>query len=184
MRSVVVVLPASMWAMMPMFLQRSNGTVLGTTFYSFWAPKILVSKPEISPPVVREGFIGFRHAMHVFFFLDGRALTVGGIKQFIRQLINHALLTASAGVGDEPADRKRRAAVGIDLDRHLIVRATHATGLNFEQRLGVLDGLFEQLQAFVSALLLEVLHRRVENIFRSALLALPHHGVDELRYQI
>jgi hypothetical protein len=37
MRSVVVVLPASMWAMMPMFLQRSNGTVLGTVFlYSFW----------------------------------------------------------------------------------------------------------------------------------------------------
>jgi hypothetical protein len=27
-----VVFPASMWAMMPMFLQRSNGTVLGTTF--------------------------------------------------------------------------------------------------------------------------------------------------------
>src|ERR1039458_10563702 len=38
MRSVVVVLPASMWAMMPMFLQRSNGTVLGTTISSFWAP--------------------------------------------------------------------------------------------------------------------------------------------------
>jgi hypothetical protein len=27
-----VVFPASMWAMMPMFLQRSNGTVLGTVF--------------------------------------------------------------------------------------------------------------------------------------------------------
>jgi hypothetical protein len=31
MRSVVVVFPASMCAMMPIFLQRSNGTVLGTT---------------------------------------------------------------------------------------------------------------------------------------------------------
>jgi hypothetical protein len=31
----VVVLPASMWAMMPIFLQRSNGTVLGTTINSF-----------------------------------------------------------------------------------------------------------------------------------------------------
>jgi hypothetical protein len=28
-----VVLPASMWAMMPMFLQRSNGTVLDTAFF-------------------------------------------------------------------------------------------------------------------------------------------------------
>jgi hypothetical protein len=32
MRSVVVVLPASMCAMMPMFLQRSNGTVRATVF--------------------------------------------------------------------------------------------------------------------------------------------------------
>jgi hypothetical protein len=42
MRSVVVVFPASMWAMMPMFLQRSNGTVLGTAFlYSFWGSENL-----------------------------------------------------------------------------------------------------------------------------------------------
>src|ERR1700739_46744 len=43
MRSVVVVLPASMWAMMPMFLQRSNGTVLGTTLVcSFWGSDLVV----------------------------------------------------------------------------------------------------------------------------------------------
>jgi hypothetical protein len=30
-----VVLPASMWAIMPMFLHRSNGTVLGTTLFLF-----------------------------------------------------------------------------------------------------------------------------------------------------
>jgi hypothetical protein len=35
MRSVVVVFPASMWAMMPMFLQRSKGTVLATIFSIF-----------------------------------------------------------------------------------------------------------------------------------------------------
>jgi hypothetical protein len=43
MRSVVVVFPASMWAMMPMFLQRSNGTVLGTTLNSFWGSEINLS---------------------------------------------------------------------------------------------------------------------------------------------
>jgi hypothetical protein len=32
-------LPASMWAMMPMFLQRSNGTVLGTTLQLFLGSK-------------------------------------------------------------------------------------------------------------------------------------------------
>jgi hypothetical protein len=35
MRSVVVVLPASMCAMMPMFLQRSNGTCLAKAFFRF-----------------------------------------------------------------------------------------------------------------------------------------------------
>jgi hypothetical protein len=33
MRSVVVVFPASMCAMIPIFLQRSNGTVLATAVY-------------------------------------------------------------------------------------------------------------------------------------------------------
>src|SRR5688572_706589 len=33
MRSVVVVLPASMWAMMPMFLVLSRGNALGTLLY-------------------------------------------------------------------------------------------------------------------------------------------------------
>src|SRR5712691_5042316 len=33
MRSVVVVFPASMCAMMPIFLHRSNGTVLDTAFF-------------------------------------------------------------------------------------------------------------------------------------------------------
>jgi hypothetical protein len=29
-----------MWAMMPMFLQRSNGTCLGTLIQTFWKPKL------------------------------------------------------------------------------------------------------------------------------------------------
>src|SRR5258708_26697249 len=33
MRSVVVVLPASIWAMMPIFLHRSNGTCRDTDFF-------------------------------------------------------------------------------------------------------------------------------------------------------
>src|SRR5580658_352795 len=49
MRSVVVVFPASMWAMMPMFLQRSNGTVLGTTFLLFLG----LSKSAVSSQPLR-----------------------------------------------------------------------------------------------------------------------------------
>src|SRR5271169_6198017 len=47
MRSVVVVLPASMWAIMPMFLHRSNGTVLDTALFlsSFRVSCSLATEP-------------------------------------------------------------------------------------------------------------------------------------------
>jgi hypothetical protein len=43
-----VVLPASMWAMMPMFLQRSNGTCLGTIF-SVSAKRLFGRVVSVSP---------------------------------------------------------------------------------------------------------------------------------------
>src|SRR5215472_15572982 len=154
MRSVVVVLPASICAMMPIFLQRSNGTVLGTT-NSFWAPEIrcwLLSSWRLAkgqepmamsavhlPPVVRKRLVRFRHAMHIFLLLDGGAASIGGIQQLIAQLVDHPLLAPRPRIGNDPADPQRRAAVGIHLDWHLVVRATDAAGLHFEQRLCVLD---------------------------------------------
>src|SRR5215470_6171104 len=53
MRSVVVVFPASMWAMMPMFLQRSNGTVLDTLFFRSSL------RTSCSPTVLTELLIAF-----------------------------------------------------------------------------------------------------------------------------
>src|ERR1700683_4202577 len=179
MRSVVVVLPASMWAMMPMFLQRSNGTVLGTTVYSFWGSKIQTSfsllalkllakplsmKPRANrqrpradlPPVMREGLVGFRHAVNIFFLLNGCAFSIGGVQQFVAQLVDHAALGAAARVGQQPADRKRSPPVGIHFHRNLVVRAAHAPGLHFQQRLGILDGFCKQLQSFVAAFFLHL----------------------------
>src|ERR1700722_9033260 len=153
MRPVVVVLPASMWAMRPMFLQRSNGTVLGTTINSFWAPTavqfgnweigklsdLVIEKPTLShlpkitqllnfpitqsfsPPVMRERLIRFRHPVNVFLLLDRRAFTRGGVQQLVTQLVDHAFFAASARIRDQPADRQRRAAVGIHFHRNLIV---------------------------------------------------------------
>src|SRR5271156_3388365 len=194
MRSVVVVLPASMWAIMPMFLHRSNGTVLDTAFFlSSFLSCSLATEPVKSvslvlfvlPPVVREGLIGFGHTVNIFFLLYGCAFAIGGIQQFITQLVDHAFLTASAGVGNQPANRQRRAPVGIDLDRHLIVRAAYAAGLHLEQRLGIFDGFGEQLQSFVTAAFcLQARQSLIEDAFRCALLALPHHRVDELCHQI
>src|SRR5947209_15708237 len=116
--------------MIPMFLHRSNGTVLDTAFFrsSFrtsCSPTVLTGLPKISPnksgncdsqfrlpPIVREGLIGFRHAVYVFFFLDSCAAAICRVQQFIAQLIDHALFAASARVSHQPADRKRSAPVG------------------------------------------------------------------------
>src|SRR5437899_10525371 len=108
MRSVVVVLPASMWAMMPMFLQRSNGTCLDTAFFrsSFRDSCSLTTEPVKAlpfsiflsipketrllhqlitkiplPAIVRKGFVSLGHTMDVFFFLNRRAAAIGGVEQ-------------------------------------------------------------------------------------------------------
>src|SRR5437660_6786722 len=163
MRSVVVVFPASMCAMMPIFLQRSNGTVLATVFLysSFWALKISTCRDAACrvsplPPVMGERLVRFGHTVNVFFLLDRRALAVGGVEQFIRQLVDHSFFATTARIRHDPADRQRCPAVRTDFDRHLIVRAADTPSLHFQQRLGILDGLLEQLQGFVAALFLEL----------------------------
>src|SRR5271157_4679667 len=193
MRSVVVVFPASMWAMMPMFLQRSNGTVLGTTLNSFWGSEICFSlfanrcslfanrlkrranserRTALLPSVMRERLVRFRHAMHIFFLLDGSAFAVGGVEQLVRQLFDHSLFAAAARIAHDPADRQRRPAVGSDFDRHLIVRAADAPRFHFEQRLRVLHRLGKQLQGLVAALFLQFRQRLIKNALGSRLLSL------------
>src|SRR5882724_2069096 len=177
MRSVVVVFPASMCAMMPMFLQRSNGTVLATVFlYSFWGSKKfgvetpLAASPLAAktrqasslPSVMRERLVRFRHAVHIFFLLDGGALAVGGVEQFVRQLVDHSFFATTARIGHDPADRERCAAVGTNFNRHLVVRTTDTPGLHFQQRLGIFNCFLEQLQGLVAALFLELRKRLVE----------------------
>src|SRR5260370_6355097 len=135
MRSVVVVFPASMCAMMPIFLHRSNGTVLDTAFflsslrdscsptmfagllkihlnYACGAPGVHArpSKTQL-PPIMRKSLIRFRHPVYIFFLLDGRAFTVRSVEQFIAQLVNHSLFRAPAGVSHQPTNRQPRAPV-------------------------------------------------------------------------
>src|SRR4029077_5175663 len=105
------------------------------------------------PAIVCKGLIGLGHAVNVFLLLYGCAATISGVQQLIAQLVDHALFAASAGVGNQPADGQGSTPVGIHFHRHLIIRATHAASLHFEQWLGVLDCFFEELQSFVSALL-------------------------------
>src|SRR6266481_2084518 len=133
---------------------------------------------------MRERLVGFRHSVHVFFLLDGSALTVRGIEQLVRQFLDHSLFAATTRIAHDPADRQRRPPVRSYFDRNLIVRAAHAARLHFQQRLGVLDRLREQLQGLVATLFLQLIERLIKNTLGSRLLSLPHHRIDELRHQV
>src|SRR6266852_2125804 len=121
MRSVVVVLPASICAMMPMFLHRSSGTVLDTAFFlsSLRDSCSLATEPVKSlsfsspqpmkirlPAIVREGLVGRGHAVYVFFLFNGCATVVAGVQQFVAQLVDHTLFGPATGISDQPADRQ------------------------------------------------------------------------------
>src|ERR1017187_544466 len=197
MRSVVVVLPASMCAMIPMFRQRFRGIVPATLSISHSARRTLrviqirfkqdgetlpipCSLYSALPAVVGECLVGLGHAVYIFLLLHRRTATIRSIKQLGGQLLHHALLAARPAISDQPADGERGAALGQNFDRHLVVRSTDAAALDFEQRLAILDGLLEQLQGLVATLLFKVRHSGVEDALGGGLLAAPHHGVDEL----
>src|SRR3954468_8558915 len=145
--------------------------------------KLLPFSDSISrllPAIVGECFVRLSHAVYIFFFLDRCALAVRGIEQLVGELIGHALFGAAAAIKQQPADSERSTAIGVYFDRHLIVRTTDAAGLHFEQRLGVLDGLLEQLEGLVATFFLHLLHGVVEDALGSGLLPAPHHRVHEL----
>src|SRR5215210_8553732 len=123
MRSVVVVLPASMWAMIPMFRTRSSAIACCVTanFSSF-------SSVSSLPAVVREGLVRLRHAVDVVLLLECAALLVERVEDLADQLRAHPLLAALARVLDEPADRERPGAPRRHLDGNLVVRTADAAG--------------------------------------------------------
>src|SRR6202041_1765234 len=137
------------------------------------------------PALIRESLIGLGHLVNVFFFLDGCTFSVGSIEQLVTQLVDHAPFRPAASIGQQPTDRQRGTSVSVHFHRHLIVRSTHTASLYFKQRLGILDGLREELQRLVAAaFFLHLGEGLIENALGGRALALPHHRVDELRHQI
>src|SRR6185437_8436424 len=169
MRSVAVVFPASICAMIPMFRQRFNGTWRATfipsiplvvscasptpTLSLLLFPEPWSLDPGRLPPVVRERLVRLSHAVHVFLLLHRRAAAIGRVQQFRRELVDHALLAPRPSVAHQPSNRQRRAPLRVHFNRNLVVRAAHAPRLYFQQRLAVLHRLLEQRQSVTAALL-------------------------------
>src|SRR3954453_22236974 len=107
MRSVVVVLPASMCAMMPMLRTLARAASEAATTNPYFVSRRMLGKRRL-PAVVREGLVGLRHLVRVFAPLDRGTEAVAGIQQLVHQPLGHGLLTARAGVGAQPVKTQRR----------------------------------------------------------------------------
>src|SRR5882724_1980770 len=200
MRSVDVVFPASMCAMIPMLRVSSSlntrPMALGLAFFSpdritaVSATKTSNSSQRpffanaLLPAIVRERLISFRHAVNVFLLLDRSATRVGRVDQFIREFVHHGLASTFPRILQNPSNRQRLTAKRIHFHWNLVVRAAHTPRLYFQQRLGVLDRLLEKLQRVVIGLLGHLIHRTVKHALRRALLAVPHHRADKLFHQV
>src|SRR5215470_20164063 len=140
MRSVVVVLPASMCAMIPMFRVLSIATgrsaILSATFISLI-------------PEMTEGLVAFSHSMGLFLPLHRTARVLAGVEDLERELLGHAPAATLAGEAHDPPAGKRQPPVGPDLDRHLVGRAANAARLDFQERSRVAERSLENLEGLL-----------------------------------
>src|ERR1700741_1148698 len=178
MRSVDVVLPASMCAMIPMLRVSSSLNAL--------AMIVLYKTPGFIklPAIVRESLVSFGHAVHIFLLLYGTAARISRVDHLVGELVDHGLAGAFPGILQKPANRERLPPERIDFHGHLIVRATNAPGLHFHNRLKIFDGLLENLEGIVAGLLGNLIHGAIKHALGRALLAFPHHRANELLHQI
>src|SRR5262249_10956453 len=169
--SVVVVLPASMCAMIPMFRTLSIATGRSAIFSATFISLI---------PEVAEGLVAFSHPMGLFLPLDRPARVLRRVADLERDLLGHALAAPLAGEAHDPATGERQPPVGTDLDRNLVRRATDAARLHLEQRRRVSHGRLENLERLLLGLLRGARQRVVDDLLRGRPLAAAHDHVDEL----
>src|SRR5690349_8855551 len=136
MRSVDVVFPASMCAIIPMLRVSSSLNARpmapGTAFFSpvrvatasFTTTTYPLPAPflyALLPTIMRERLVRFRHAVYIFLFLDRSAARIGRVNQFIRELVHHRLARAFPGILQQPANRQRLSAERIHFNGDLVV---------------------------------------------------------------
>src|SRR5262245_47825737 len=111
MRSVVVVFPASMCAMMPMFRVFSNGVVRGIN--------PLRPTNSLLPPVMSERLVRFSHPVRIVLLLNRIAAVVRGVHQLSSELFFHRFLASRPRVRENPTDAQGGPPVRPDFNGHL-----------------------------------------------------------------
>src|SRR5918997_347998 len=173
-RSVVVVLPASICAMIPMFRTRRSGVFLAI------CTDIISSS---SPSVVCERPVGLCHPVGIFLALHAGADVVLGVQDLTREPAAHSLLATGAGEAHHPAQGERvRAPLG-HLDRHLVGRAANPPATHLEARPDVVEGVIQNRHGIRAGALLDKGEGVVDDLFGDALFTVEHDLVDQLLHQ-
>src|SRR5690606_35820250 len=102
------------------------------------------------------------------------------IERFGRQLVGHGLFIARAGGRNQPADRKRLAAVGTNLDRNLIGGTTDAARAHFDGRRNIVERAAEHFDRVLLGFRLDLIERAIHDGFGDGLLTVFHDAVHEL----
>src|SRR5882757_1430957 len=173
MRSVVVVLPASMCAMMPMLrtLVRSVSTSCATARFPLFRllgccclhPRAATPPPAESPAVVREGPVRLGHLVGVLTSLDGGTQAIAGVEDLVRQTLDHGLLTTRLREADQPAQCQRGRPLGTHLDGNLVGRATDAAAAHLEGGLDVVESALQGDHRIGAGLVTGLLERTINN---------------------
>src|SRR5690349_11147859 len=140
-------------------------------------------RAPLSPAVVREGLVGLGHLVGVLATLHRGAEAVGRVEDLVHEALGHGLLTTLARVADEPAQRERRGAVRLDLDRDLVGRTADAAGLDLEGRLDVVERALERLDRVGAGLLAAALEGAIDDGLGDRLLAVEEDLVDQRGHQ-
>src|SRR6516165_1806405 len=143
MRSVVVVLPASICAMIPMLRTLARSTAVWVATLNPRSRKSWFWSALRLPAVVGEGLVGLRHLVRVLAPLDAGAQAVARVEQLVHEPLGHRLLPAVPGVGHDPAQRERRAARGAHLHRHLVGRTADPAAADLQRGLDVVQRALE-----------------------------------------
>src|SRR6185436_20804613 len=103
MRSVVVVFPASMCAMIPMLRTLARAASAAATVF----PTCRLGVCRSLPAVVGEGLVGLGHLVRVLTPLHRGTEAVARVEQLVHEALDHGLLTPRAGVRGQPAQPQR-----------------------------------------------------------------------------
>src|SRR3954470_689999 len=191
MRSVVVVLPASMCAMIPMLRVLASWAALAITYSSSFGsacgfrgspglPPAAGADERLSPAVVREGLVRLGHLVRVLAPLHGGTEAVARIEQLVHEALGHRLLAAGPAVLDQPAQAERGAPRRTDLDRDLVGRATDTAAADLEGRLDVVHRALERDDRVGAALLAAALQGGVHDALGQLTLAAHEDLVHQL----